>query len=241
MNFFGHAFTATWVRSHPHFVLGAMLPDFATMIGARLGAISEPTLADGVGWHHATDAEFHQLPSFRRLSHSLTDRLAERGIGRGGSLAAGHVGVELVLDGWLSERERADDVFDDYHAALEAISVAQTGAILLDRRTSEVSAPRERLAKLATALIEHQVANKYSDTDVCAERVLRVLAPRPRLAIERRHQLALADELRTIKTELDVLGDEVTNLLRSKLRKRHEGRNSDAADADENPQEPFGR
>ena len=35
MNYLGHAAVATWRTSDRAFVLGAMLPDFATMIGAR--------------------------------------------------------------------------------------------------------------------------------------------------------------------------------------------------------------
>ena len=60
MNFFGHVVAASWVSAEPAFGLGSMLPDFASMIGARLRASSHVTTKEGIDWHHTTDAAFHR-------------------------------------------------------------------------------------------------------------------------------------------------------------------------------------
>ena len=75
MNFFAHAWVARHLRREPAFLLGAMLPDFATMCRARLGEITHETLAEGIAEHHATDEAFHAGETFMRLCREVAARL----------------------------------------------------------------------------------------------------------------------------------------------------------------------
>lgn len=102
VNFFGHAAVASWHADDGGWLLGAMLPDFASMIGARLDAQPNPRLAAGVAHHHATDAAFHHAPAVVGLMRDAEARLTARGVRRGPTRAVAHVGVELLLDGVLT-------------------------------------------------------------------------------------------------------------------------------------------
>src|SRR4051794_21846302 len=87
VNFFGHAAVASWSSSSPGVGLGAMLPDFATMIRTRLAERGEAStsaeVAAGIALHHATDAAFHVLPAVTALMRELDDRLLHHGCARG--------------------------------------------------------------------------------------------------------------------------------------------------------------
>lgn len=122
VNFFGHAAVASWdARAAPAFVLGAMLPDFASMIGARLGAQTDAEVARGVDLHHATDAVFHRAPVVLGLFREAEGRLRDRGVRKGPMRAAAHVGVELLLDGVLAREPGHRDAYAAGLAAEAAI------------------------------------------------------------------------------------------------------------------------
>jgi hypothetical protein len=116
MNFFGHAVVASWKNPLPAFVLGAMLPDFANMVGTRLSQPEEPALASGVAFHHRTDHVFHENAVFRELVAGARVELSRLGLSRGSARAVAHVGVEILLDGVLAGDEAASAA---YRAALE--------------------------------------------------------------------------------------------------------------------------
>src|SRR4051812_40545259 len=103
MNYFGHATVATRLHAAPPpgVALGAMLPDFFSMCGARPTRIDDATIAAGVELHHATDAAFHQLAPFSGLVRELSERLTAAGVSRGPMRGVAHVAVELFLDGTL--------------------------------------------------------------------------------------------------------------------------------------------
>src|SRR6187402_1188694 len=103
MNFFGHALVArrneaTRGQLRAEFVLGSMLPDFATMLASRPPQVTLPDLAAGLSFHHRTDDAFHGAPSFLEFSRRASSFLGERGLTRGSVRAVAHVGVELLLD-----------------------------------------------------------------------------------------------------------------------------------------------
>ena len=75
MNFFGHAVVAGWFEGDPRYVLGSMLPDFASMSGTRLNPVEQPEVAAGVALHHRTDDAFHGAPSFLHLMTFARERL----------------------------------------------------------------------------------------------------------------------------------------------------------------------
>jgi len=177
-----------------------MLPDFASIIGAKLITVAGDTKR-GVEWHHKTDAAFHSHAVFRDHAARLTTELAERGIGRGGSLAAGHVGIELLLDG---------ELLDDNHVGGETLYLAALAAVagelesieLGDRRADTNRPPRQRFKHLIEVLADHGLPRGYKDVDVVTDRVIRVLARRPRLAIPESQRKVLATALEDAKREL---------------------------------------
>jgi hypothetical protein len=176
MNFFGHAALAGRFETDPLFALGAMLPDFCGMLGFRAPALAPGPLAEGVRFHHLTDAAFHELAQFQALNRAACAELAERGVRRGTARAVAHVGVELLLDAELAENDAAREL---YVAALNA-GAAPEG---FDSAAFE-SDERVRLGRLLAALSERGVAKRPSTASVC-ERLERALARRDRLAILR--------------------------------------------------------
>ena len=140
MNFFGHATVASWVSNAPAVVLGAMLPDFATMIRARPPTAKQPELWRGVRLHHDTDAVFHDHPVFRELCADAVAALSELGLARGPARATAHVGVEIHIDGVLA---RDDSARKSY---LDALGAAPALAAKLDWRAAEESARFDRVS-----------------------------------------------------------------------------------------------
>src|SRR5688572_19138971 len=80
-----------------------MLPDFATMCGGRIDSAATDEVTRGITLHHATDAAFHTLPVVTGLMRELDGQLADRACARGPRRAVAHVGVELLLDGELTD------------------------------------------------------------------------------------------------------------------------------------------
>ena len=109
MNFLGHVFVASWRRgtepSVAPYAFGSMIPDFVGMARARVEAVDHRETADGVALHHATDDVFHGSSVFLGLLEELQRFQADRGVRRGTAMAVAHVGSELVLDGWLLDRD----------------------------------------------------------------------------------------------------------------------------------------
>src|SRR6187402_2966197 len=107
MNYFGHAALACHRSVAPPFVLGAMLPDLCGMVGvtapskASVSGLGQDELAEGLDFHVRTDAVFHQTAMF--ISHNQRAVVALRalGVSRGPARAAGHMGVEMLIDAEL--------------------------------------------------------------------------------------------------------------------------------------------
>jgi hypothetical protein len=152
------------------FVLGAVLPDLASMARSRVA--DRPRLAPavdrGVTCHLRTDAAFHTLPAFVQGSGTIRTLLRERGLARGAARAVGHVGWELLLDGTLvgSPAEAA------FHAALDR---ADQAAAALDQpdRWARLLTYRPQLRRL-----------RYDDPAWVAERLERIFHDRPLLRFE---------------------------------------------------------
>ena len=69
MNYFGHTVLAVRWGGTRAFVLGSMLPDFASMIGARPPRTDHVDIDSGMRFHWKTDDAFHQAPAFQQLTH----------------------------------------------------------------------------------------------------------------------------------------------------------------------------
>jgi hypothetical protein len=173
VNFFGHATVATWSSEPlPTYVLGAMLPDFATLSGARSLGAGEPSVARGVALHHRTDDAFHGAPTFVALMIEARARLERAGLGNGPSRATAHIGIEMLLDGTLVGEALPARAF--------------LGAIEAIREEHLVFGSAEHAARFwhfHERVRHYGVPYGYVDPAFVAARVAGALAHRPRLAL----------------------------------------------------------
>ena len=186
MNYLGHAAVATWRSQDCAFVLGAMLPDFATMIGARPPATTHAGLESGMRFHYQTDEVFHRSAGFLELTRSAFDWLLARGVERGRARAIAHVGVELLLDADLAH---AEPVRHAYVAALQGGAPHELG------RHLSWGAPEGRAGfeNLRVRLLARGVPAEDPGPEVTSQRLRRALAARPRLALDDAAELIARD------------------------------------------------
>lgn len=175
MNFVGHAHFARRIDSAPRFLLGAMLPDLASMSGARLLAQDEPTIAAGVRDHHTVDDVFHATPSFVHLQVVAHAELTARGVGWGASRAVAHVAPELFLDGLLLED---DETLEHYREAVKEAGRAET-----QRAMRFVGEGAQRFVTVHQRLANYGPPHGYRDPKFVGDILVRILRDRPRLAL----------------------------------------------------------
>lgn len=210
MNFIGHLHVARWQRETPAFLLGAMLPDFASMAGVRLRSIGDPEVAAGVRLHHRTDDVFHSAPPFSALVQEAINALTARGVERGRARAVGHIGVEMLIDGELL-RDAA--LGATYLSALAAFS----------ELSSAVSASGDQaLAALITRLVRYGIPHDYERPAAVSDRVSSVLARRPRLALTPAAQAIVGSIMPDLKARVVVcLPELLAHLARGPLDPRY--------------------
>lgn len=208
MNFFGHAAVATWSAlpsgAVPAVVLGAMLPDFATMCGGQIDSADEEPVAEGIALHHATDAVFHQLPVVTALMRELDDRLRQDHCARGPRRATAHIGVELLLDGVLVDEP-------SYRAAY-------LGGLTHDpalRWRAPDDAPR--FAALLDRLRARGIPDDLRSPEAITLRLQRILAPRPRLAPTSEDLRAIHRALVGFQPRIDVSAETIMRAMRAAL------------------------
>lgn len=203
MNFFGHAAVASWHEPTPGRVLGAMLPDFATMSGARLGEGSDADIASGIDLHHTTDAAFHRAPVVLGLMRELDERLASHGCARGPRRAAAHIGMELLLDGVLVDEPsyRAH-----YIAALERDA---NGIVWREHA--------DRFTRLLARLRTYGVPDDLRKPEAIVQRLHRMLSHRPLLAPNAADLRAIETSLIEYKPRVVVSVDTVLRAVRAAL------------------------
>jgi acyl carrier protein phosphodiesterase len=173
MNFIGHLLVAGWQRDDPAFGLGAMLPDFASMAGIRPPPIQHTAVAEGVALHHRTDDVFHGCPTFVELSRDVFQELVQAGVERGPARAVAHIGVELLIDGELLQREPA--LGSAYLSALTAFESLPPDALPAPQR-----GPLDRLQR---RLATYGIPYDYQRPDLVTARLISILGRRPRLAL----------------------------------------------------------
>lgn len=191
MNFFGHAVIAKRREAsrgavRAEFVLGAMLPDFASMLRVRPPQVGGDALVDGVRFHHATDDAFHGAESFLEFSHQASSFLLERGLSRGSARAVAHVGVELVLDGALAHESGANEAY------LSAIDAALTISVA-SRIKWEKDGQEARFQHLCHNLESRGAVPSDAPPELVAQRLANILAHRPRLALDEAGQSVVRD------------------------------------------------
>ena len=196
MNFFAHAAVASQERDEPEFVLGSMLPDFASMTGRRLRGSSHAAVAAGVSFHLRSDAAFHDSEGFRMLWLAGTRTLRERGVPRGPARGAAHVGIELLLDGALLDDAALCGLYEG------ALRAGADPALRAGLEWSHEDGDA-RWGRLHARLVEQGVPHGYRDVAVVAERVARALASRPRLAIGDEHHDRLRRWLEEVRPTIE--------------------------------------
>ncbi len=204
VNFFGHAAIASWRLGRGGLPLGAMLPDFGSMCGARVTGTADPDVATGIELHHTTDKVFHALPVVTGLMRELDQRLERGGCARGPRRAVAHVGVELLLDGVLIETE---DYRDAYTLGLEyeaPLTWRDEGDDL-------------RYGGLISRLRAHGVPLDLRRPEAITHRLARMLGHRPLLAPSRRDLAVIAVALVEFKPRVEVASDTVLRGLRAQL------------------------
>ena len=188
MNWYAHAVVAERRFAEPLGVLGAMLPDFASVLRLRLAAPADAAIAAGVRLHGETDARFHAAPEFLALQAEGREHLLSAGLSRGAARAAAHVGIELALDGWLARPSPRSAIFgaaDEAAAALDAPA-----------RLFRSGFDLERWCALCARLRDGELPDAFALPERCAEGVERALARRPRLALAPGERTTVAAWLR---------------------------------------------
>lgn len=178
MNFFGHAVVASWASDDPALAFGSMLPDFAHMLGVARIESSDATVTAGIALHHACDEVFHTSATFVRLQNKSRTLLSALGLPRGAGLATSHVGVELMLDSELSR--------DPAHLKHYLLSInhglRKKAYTVISAQPSALPADTDPLGTLLTLLVERVDRLAPQNGTELAERLFRILSPRPRLA-----------------------------------------------------------
>jgi hypothetical protein len=143
-----------------------------SMAAVRLREVRDAELAAGVALHHQTDDAFHGAPMFSALVKETVSSLTAHGVERGPARAAGHVAVELLIDGQLL-RESA--VGPAYLSALAAFGDSAPALATSDERA---------LADLIERLTRYGIPYDYEQPEAVTARVSSVLARRRRLALD---------------------------------------------------------
>ncbi len=173
MNFVGHSLIARRTSDDPAFVLGAMLPDFASMSGTRLAQHDHAALAAGIADHHRTDAAFHATPTFVALCRDEGAALDAAGLPWGAARAVAHVGTELVLDGLFLQEPGVERGYVDAIEAIEWLRPA------LRFHSDGLG----RFLELYGRLARYGPPHGYRDPLFVRDRLVQILERRPRLAL----------------------------------------------------------
>ncbi|HYF46455.1 MAG TPA: hypothetical protein VD926_09620 [Acidimicrobiales bacterium] len=211
LNFAAHIVVAAELVERPTtpYLLGAAAPDLARMARVPVTTEGPEDLLAGVAAHHRTDAAFHDGAWFRSRNRALVRTLADLGVRRGPARGAGHVLVELLLDGAL--------LAETGHASTFARAWAALGHPTADAVAIVPPAHRDRWVDLLDQLTTRLDPTAYLDPDYAADRTAGTLARRPRLAMDEAEREALrgaAAELQpAIRAEApDVLAEVVAAL-----------------------------
>lgn len=204
VNFFGHAAVASWRVGRGGLPLGAMLPDFSTMCGSRIVGAADADVASGIALHHQTDAVFHQLPAATALMRELDQRLERGGCARGPRRAVAHIGVELLIDGVLLDKEEYRDAY---------ILGLEYDADLTWRHEGDDL----RFAALLARLRAHGVPYDLRKPEAITSRLQRVLMNRPLLAPSHSDLATITIALCEHKPRVEVAADAVLRGVRAGL------------------------
>ena len=206
VNYFGHAAVASWLgEPSAGRSLGAMLPDFATMCGARLAEPTDPEIAAGIALHHRTDAVFHQAAPVLALMRELDAKLDALGCARGPRRAVAHIGTELLLDATLLDTEAYRESF---------LSAFTVDPALVAWREPDGSS---RFARLHERMTSYGVPDDLAEVSAITARLQRMLAHRPLLAPNAADLRAIAAGLAAHRARVEVAAPTILRAVRAAL------------------------
>ena len=204
VNYFGHAAVASWRQGRGGLPLGAMLPDFSTMCGARVSGSDDEDVAEGIALHHSTDSAFHGAPVVTGLMRELDERLERGGCARGPRRAVAHIGVELLLDGVLVDN---DEYRDSYMLGIEY------DAPISWRNEGDA----ERFAVLLERLRKFGVPDDLKKPEAIVFRMSRMLASRPLLKPSSNDLAVITVALIEHKPRVQIAAEAVLRMVRAAL------------------------
>ena len=161
-----------------------MLPDLASAAGLRALAPREGALCLGFRLHAAADAAFHAAPEFAALVSAGRAELETAGLSRGSAHGAAHVGIELLLDGWLAAQRPPSAAFGE--------ALARAPGLAADADLFRSAPDPGRWRALCARLLEGELPGAYWRPERAALAVERTLARRPRLALRAGERSAVA-------------------------------------------------
>jgi hypothetical protein len=208
VNFFGHAAVASWYRASPAFVLGAMLPDFFSILRIKGGPQSDADVGAGVELHHATDAAFHDSEAFLTLTRAGNAALGSAGVPRGPARATAHIGVELLLDEILGTAPQHREAY------AAALALTPGGPLPVELGAA---ADVERLTTLLERLRQREAPSLPLDSERLALRIHRMLHGRARLELPSEQVARVRDWLSSALPRVQSLSDGLLAELRAKL------------------------
>ncbi|HEY6727369.1 MAG TPA: hypothetical protein VI197_25215 [Polyangiaceae bacterium] len=221
MNFYGHAVLAAATGGDSAFVLGAMLPDFISILGTRPPRLELGSLALGVAFHHRTDAAFHDSTTFRALQGHASSYLTARGVRRGPTRAVAHVGVELLIDAALAAQNQHSVQLGTKTADERYLAALELGESRQVRLAWELPAQTERFVELCRRLRHAGVDRFRVGAEQAMKDLARILARRPRLALQEAETRVVqewaTEAFVVVKSELLVLLQELENRLRGRV------------------------
>lgn len=176
MNFYSHLAIASLFSGDVAVAFGAMLPDFASMLGVRQPLTLDARIERGCELHHATDRIFHEHPLFRQACSVEAAVLRKRDFARGTARAVAHVGLEIFLDDALWEDETARALYAEVLAFATPHELSQSIDWKSPDHAQNFEQLRQRLALTCSRATP-------STAPTIAERVFRTLLRRPRLAV----------------------------------------------------------
>jgi hypothetical protein len=184
VNFYSHLAIASLYTNTSGIALGAMLPDFASLVGAKPPHTTDPDILCGYDLHHATDRVFHESELFRQSCAAERTRLRAVGVERGTAAAAAHVGLELLLDDVLSEDERAQALFRSTLASATPETLSRLLRWSSAEQATRFESLRQRMAQLP-------LPAPTNSSRTLTERICRTLSNRPRLAVRADDRVSL--------------------------------------------------
>ena len=211
MNLVGHVAVALEPDAAPpstDFLVGCMLPDLAAIARVRV-VRPEGDLGEGVAFHHACDAVFHESEWFREANRALRDALVDAGVESGPARACSHAGVEMLLDGRLV----ANTSVDAYaRVVLHAVSEgAPELAGLAPAEARDVWV--ERLQMIGGSLDPA----RYQDAQFVAERLQRMTAGRRRIELRAEQIDTVTETLRAFQPAITDAAPEVVAMVRREV------------------------